>query len=85
MEKSKVGWEGSKLHFMVATDGSEAAHLGFESVTDSLIHPTDKLTVVHIFNNEKKDLPFDMKPPALKQKYEQLTIMMGSRAGLMWE
>jgi hypothetical protein len=29
MEKSKVGWEGSKLHFMVATDGSEAAHLGF--------------------------------------------------------
>lgn len=30
MEKSKeAGWEGSKLHYMVAIDGSEAAHLAF--------------------------------------------------------
>jgi hypothetical protein len=36
MEKSKVGWEGSKLHYMVATDGSVAAHLAFEAITDSL-------------------------------------------------
>jgi hypothetical protein len=66
MEKSKVGWEGSKLHFMVATDGSEAAHLSFQAVTDSLQHPSDKLTVVHIFNNKKEHVPFDMKPAALK-------------------
>ena len=66
MEKSKVGWEGSKLHFMVATDGSEAAHLSFQAVTDTLQHPSDKLTVVHIFNNKKEHVPFDMKPAALK-------------------
>ena len=85
MEKSKVGWEGSKLHYMVATDGSVAAHLGFEAVTDSLQHPSDQLTVVHIYNNEKKDVPFDMKPAALKQKYEQLTLVMSSHATLIWE
>ena len=53
MEKSKTaGWEGSKLHFMVATDGSDAAHLAFTAVTDSLYHKSDKLTVVHIFRND---------------------------------
>ena len=36
MEKSNIGWEGSKLNFMVATDGSVAAHLAFEAITDSL-------------------------------------------------
>ena len=85
MEKSKIGWEGSKLNFMVATDGSVAAHLGFEAVTDSLQHPSDKLTVVHIFNNKKEDVSFDMKPAALKQKYEQLTLVMGPHATLIWE
>ena len=85
MESKKVGWEGSKLHYMVATDGSEAAHLAFQAVSESFFHPSDKLTVVHLYNNNKPDVPFDMKPPALRQKYEQLTLLMGSHAALNWE
>lgn len=86
MEKSKVaGWEGSKLHYMVATDGSVAAHLAFQAITDSLFHPSDKLSVVHIFNDDKEFVPYDLKPAALKQKYEQLTLLMGSHAALIWE
>lgn len=70
---------------MVATDGSPAAHLAFEAITDSMFHPSDKLSVVHIYNNDKEFLPFDMKPAALKQKYEQLTLLMGSHASLIFE
>ena len=66
MESRKVGWEGSKLHYMVAIDGSDAAHLAFQAIPDSLMHPTDKLTVVHVFNNNKENVSFDMKPLALK-------------------
>ena len=62
-------WQGSSLHYMVATDGSGGAHLAFETVMDSLIHPSDKLTVAHIFNTAKTYLPFDLLPDALKQKY----------------
>jgi hypothetical protein len=54
---------------MVATDGSGGAHMAFETVMDSLMHPSDKLTVAHIFNTAKTYLPFDLQPDALKQKY----------------
>ena len=48
------------------------------------MHPTDKLTVAHIFNLEKSYLPFDMQPEALKQKYESLTIGIKARVDLWW-
>ena len=54
---------------MVATDGSAGAHLAFETVMNSLMHPSDKLTVAHIFNTSKTYLPYDMQPDALRQKY----------------
>ena len=60
MESS--GWEGSKLNFLVATDGSEASHLGFQAVMETLLHSSDKLTVAHIFDEKKDFLPYDMKP-----------------------
>ncbi len=70
---------------MVATDGSAGAHLAFETVLSSLMYPSDKLIVTHIFNNEKTYLPFDMQPEALKQKYLSLTLDMGTRCILQWE
>ena len=73
------------MHFMIAIDGSAGAHLAFETVMESLMHPSDKLTVTHIFNTNKGYLPFDMQPDALKQKYESLTIGMGKRVHLWWE
>jgi nucleotide-binding universal stress UspA family protein len=73
------------LNYFVATDGSEAAHAAFEVVMESMLHPSDHLTVAHIYNNSKTFLPFDMKPEALKSKYQQLTFLMGTRANLLWE
>jgi hypothetical protein len=51
---------------MVATDGSGGAHMAFQTVMDSLMHPSDKITVTHIFNTGKTYLPYDMQPDALK-------------------
>ena len=59
-------WQGSSLHYMVATDGSAGAHMAFQTVMDSLMHPSDKITVTHIFNTGKTYLPYDMQPDALK-------------------
>ena len=47
------------MNFMVAVDGSPAAHLGFQVVMDSLLHTADRITVGHIFNKEKSYLPYD--------------------------
>ena len=82
--EQKGGWEGSKLHFFVTIDGSDASHLAFEAVTDTLLHPSDQLTVAHIYDDKKEFLAFDMKPQALRQKYEQLTLLMGPKASLAW-
>ena len=78
-------WEGSSLHFMVGTDGSGGAHMAFQAVMDSLMHHSDRITVSHIYNTGKTYLPYDMQPDALKQKYESLTIGLGSRVRLFWE
>jgi nucleotide-binding universal stress UspA family protein len=75
----------SSLHFMVATDGSPAAHLAFQVVMETLLHAPDKLTISHIFNREKAFLPFDQQPDALKKTYESLTLTMGSKISLWWE
>ena len=47
------------LNFLVAVDGSPAAHLGFQVVIENLLRHTDKITVAHIFNRAKTYLPYD--------------------------
>jgi len=83
--QSSAAWEGTKLNYLIATDGSEAAHLGFQVVMETFLHPSDRLTVAHIYNHSKTFLPYDMRPEALKTKYEQLTLLMGTRATLIWD
>ncbi len=61
MEQKKA-WEGSKLNFFVAIDGSVASHLAFQAVTETLLHPSDQLIVSHIYDEKKEFLTFDMKP-----------------------
>lgn len=51
---------------------------------ETLLHSSDNLTVAHLFDEKKDFLPYDMKPKALLSKYEQLTLLMGSRASLAW-
>lgn len=75
----------SNLHFMVAVDGSPAAHLAFQVVMETLMHAPDKMTVSHIFNRDKTYLPFDQQPDNLKKTYESLTISLGSKISLWWE
>jgi hypothetical protein len=70
---------------MVAVDGSPAAHLAFEVVSESFLHPTDRLTVAHIYSDQKTYLPFDMQPQNLKKTYETLTLPLGSRVNLWWD
>lgn len=73
------------MNFMVAVDGSPAAHLGFQVVMESLLHTADRITVGHIFNKEKSYLPYDQQPEALNKTYETLTISLGTRSSLLWE
>ena len=75
----------SALHFMVATDGSPAAHLAFQVVMETLLHAPDRLTIAHIFNREKTYLPFDQQPDNLRKTYESLTMGMGTKVSLWWE
>lgn len=67
------------LNYLVAVDGSTAAHLAFQIVMESLIHTNDRLIVAHIYNKDKGYLPFDMQPENLRRTYETHTLLLGSR------
>ncbi len=73
------------LNFLVAVDGSPAAHLGFQVVIENLLRHTDRITVAHIFNRAKTYLPYDQQPENLHKIYETQTITLGSRGLLVWQ
>lgn len=53
----------SNHNFLVAVDGSDASHLAFDVVTQSLLNLNgnqDHITVGHVFNKNKSYLPFQM-------------------------
>ena len=75
-------------NYLVAVDGSEASHLAYEVITNSILNTGgrhDFLTVAHVFNKNKTYLPFNMHAETIRQTYESLISGYGTKAFLMWE
>jgi len=78
-------YSSSEQNYLIAVDGSPAAHLGFQVVMENLLKPSDRMHVAHVFNPEKTFLAYDMQPQNLHKTYETQTLLLGPRAVLLWE
>lgn len=63
----------SGVKFLVCVDGSDQSHAAYVLLTEGIFKPShDFLSVVHIFNNTKTYLPFNMQPDHIRQNYDSL-------------
>jgi len=65
----------SRNIFCVSIDGSKFSDYGFDITFNELYKPGDKFIICHIFNPEKKDLPYECQAVTIHSKYQ--TICMG--------
>eukprot|EP00826_Nyctotherus_ovalis_P042871 TRINITY_DN4477_c0_g1_i5.p2 TRINITY_DN4477_c0_g1~~TRINITY_DN4477_c0_g1_i5.p2 ORF type:complete len:282 (-),score=76.41 TRINITY_DN4477_c0_g1_i5:1942-2787(-) len=73
--------------FMLATDGSTPSKNGLEMLTLSLMKPTDRLYIAHVYNNAKTDLTYNYQADYIRDSYEAylFTRMPSSRYNFLWE
>ena len=61
--------ESKKNIFCVSIDGSIYSNYGFDITFSELYKKGDRLEVVHIYNPEKTDLPYEAQPKTILSKY----------------
>lgn len=66
--------ENTSLKWVVAVDGSPASKDAFLTVADGLMKKGDRISVVHIFNRNKKYLDFRMQPESIRMDYDSECI-----------
>jgi nucleotide-binding universal stress UspA family protein len=64
----------TRLHFMVATDGSRSSKDAFDLVFYDLMGPRDKISVLHLYNLQKQYLPYQLRYDYIRQEYESKLI-----------
>ena len=71
LDLSSVPPASAPVSFLVGVDGSEGAHLAFNSTMELFNKESgDHIEVLHIFDQNKAYLPFDLQPEYIRQQYE---------------
>eukprot|EP00500_Bicosoecida_sp_ms1_P006796 CAMPEP_0203829328 /NCGR_PEP_ID=MMETSP0115-20131106/63327_1 /ASSEMBLY_ACC=CAM_ASM_000227 /TAXON_ID=33651 /ORGANISM="Bicosoecid sp, Strain ms1" /LENGTH=314 /DNA_ID=CAMNT_0050738393 /DNA_START=1 /DNA_END=945 /DNA_ORIENTATION=+ len=67
--KGATLFEDDALRYAVAVDGSEMAHKAFLE-TVKLMNEDDYIQVIHVADNSKAYLPYDLRPSSIQEAYE---------------
>jgi hypothetical protein len=66
--------EHERKNYLISVDGSNHSEWGFDLIFKEIYQKNDYITVIHVLNPNKNDVPFKYQPEQIMTKYESKLI-----------